>query len=114
MKRRKTRRKTRRTSAKTKSKRTLGDIAAVWKALILFNMLLSVFGFWMIYSQNNYMLDVIESNLPVAIVGDYKGTSIVVNPLTGQFIMVNSITVAGVFLAILSLVGMYFLLQENL
>ena len=91
-----------------------GDIAAVWKVIIIFNILLSIFGFWMIYSQNNYIMDAIQKNLPVAVPGDYKGTSVVVNPFTGQFISVNSITLAGTLLGVLVLVGMYYLLSENL
>jgi hypothetical protein len=90
------------------------DMAATWKVLILFNMMLSIFGFWMIYSQNNYMMDAIQQKLPVAIPADYKGTSIVVNPFTGQFISVNSITLTGTFMGILVLVGTYFVLKEGL
>lgn len=90
------------------------DITSVWKALIIFNILLSVFGFWMIYSQNNYILEAIQQHLPIAVPADYKGTSLVVNPFTGQFMAVNSITLAGTMIGILVLVGTYYLLKETL
>jgi len=108
------RRKTKRPRTKRRKARTRTSITAVWKSLILFNLLISAFGFWLIYSQNNYMLEMIESNLPVSIYAPYKTTSVVVNPLTGQFMIVNSVTLAGMFLAIAALMGMYFLLQERL
>ena len=102
---------------KTKTLKAAGpkrDIAAVWKVLILFNILVSSFGFWMIYSQNNYILGAIQRNLPVAIPMDYKGTSTIINPFTGQFIAVNSLTLAGTLMGMLALVGIYFLLKESL
>jgi hypothetical protein len=102
--------------SKTKPRRgsSTADVASVWKMLIIFNILLSIFGFWMIYSQNNYIMDSIQDNLPVAVPADYKGTSVVVNPFTGQFISVNSITLAGTLMGVLVLVGMYFVLSEKL
>lgn len=96
------------------SARRTGDVASVWKMLIIFNILLSIFGFWMIYSQNNYIMDSIQDNLPIAVPADYKGTSVVVNPFTGHFISVNSITLAGTMMGIMVLVGMYFVLSEKL
>lgn len=90
------------------------DIAAVWKVMIISNILLSVFGFWMIYSQNNYMMDAIQQNLPIAVPADYKGTSLVINPITGQFMAVNSVTLAGTLVGVLVLVGTYYLLRESL
>lgn len=106
-------RKKRRT--KTSSKRiSVRDIAAVWKALIVFNMIISVAGFWMVYSQNNYIMDAIERSFPVVLPADYRGTSVVISPLTGQFVAVSSITAIGTLLGVLALAGMYFLLKENL
>jgi hypothetical protein len=104
-----------RTTKKSSTRRiSVRDIAAVWKALIVFNMIISVAGFWMVYSQNNYIMDAIERSFPVALPADYKGTSVVISPLTGQFIAVSSITAIGTLLGVLALAGMYFLLKENL
>ena len=102
-------------SKKTSSKRfSVRDIAAVWKALIVFNMIISVAGFWMVYSQNNYIMDAIERSFPIALPADYKGTSVVISPLTGQFVAISSITAIGTLLGVLALTGMYFLLKENM
>lgn len=103
--------KTKTTSAKRTSEK---DIAAVWKALVIFNLIITSFGFWIVYSQNNYIMDSIERSFPVALPADYKGTSVVISPLTGQFIAISSLTTTGILLALLALVGTYFLLKENL
>ena len=91
-----------------------GDVVAVWKALIIFNLFISAFGFGMIYTQNNSILQAIQSNLPVSIPAAQTATAVVINPITGQFVAINAISTVGILLATLSLVGMYFLLKENL
>jgi len=107
-------RKSKRSTRKSSRARTIRDLPAIWKSLVIFNLLITTFGFWMIYSQNNYIMSAIERSFPVALPADYKGTSVVISPLTGQFIAVNSITFTGTLLGVLSLVGIYFLLKEKL
>ena len=123
MKRRKSKRtKPKRSTKKTKRLSRISrysissriDAAAFWKALILFNLMISAFGFWLIYSQNNYILETIQSELPVAVAGDYKVTAVVVNPITGQFMMINSITVAGVFAGMMAFSVLYVFAKKNL
>ena len=107
--------------AKRKTRRSSGagsgsgrDMAAVWKVLIIFNILLTAFGFWSTYSQNNYMMTLMQKTMPISVPIDYKETSIVINPLTGQFMAVNSFTFGGTLVGILALVGVYFLLKETM
>jgi len=98
----------------TRGRTKPADLSAVWKSLILFNILATVLGFWMIYSQNNYILEAVEKNMPLSIPEYYKGTAVVVNPFTGRVIAINSFTLTGTLMGFMVLFAMYFLLRENL
>ena len=86
------------------------EFTALWRTLVLMNLFITLFGFWMIYSQNEYTMRLIATRLPVAIPAQYHHTAVVVNPLTGRFIFVNTFTTLalfGVLLAVLVLAVLF-------
>ena len=101
------------TRAKSSQK---NDIAGFWKALVLGNIILTLFTFYMIYSQNTYIIQRMEEMLPISIAlpGDSASTSVVINPITGNFISVANIAPITAILGMLSMIGMYFLIRETL
>jgi hypothetical protein len=84
----------------------------MWKGIVVGNIFITIFAFWMVYSQNTLILSQIQGNIPVSIPADYKGTSIVVNPFTGNFMNVNSFAPVATLFSVISLITIYFLFRE--
>lgn len=85
----------------------------MWKGLVVGNLFITLFTFWMIYSQNTFIINQIQDNMPIAIPNDYKGTSYVQNPITGNLVTVNSFAPVATLVGVVSLLGIYFLFKEE-
>ncbi|MDI6798699.1 MAG: hypothetical protein QMD12_01735 [Candidatus Aenigmarchaeota archaeon] len=83
-----------------------------WRFLILANLLIAIFGFWINYSQIEYIARILERNLPISIPTPYPQTPLVI-PGTGAFILIDSSIVLGTFLAIVFiLIFLYFIYKK--
>jgi hypothetical protein len=79
-----------------------------WKKLIIGNFILTLILFYWVYSQLTYLTWLIEKNLPVSIPETTSHSAIVINPMTGAFVLVNPMFFPGlIFLVILILILLY-------
>jgi len=83
-----------------------------WRFLILINLLIAIFGFWINYSQIEYITRILEKNLPISIPAPYHQTAIVI-PGTGAFILTDSSTVLGIFLAIVFILIFFYFIYKK-
>ena len=83
----------------------------LWKSIIIGNIFLTLFLFWVLYSQITYLTSLVENKLPYAIPASFPSTAIVVNPFTGSFVIVNFPTVLVVLIGIIVFILMIFLLK---
>ena len=110
----------RKTSAKKLKSSSVGrsvkaeDFSSIWKTLILFNLALSAFSGWMLYSQNKSIMETLKTSVPLAVPELSGQTATVVNPFTGHFITVGSFTPVASLLGVLTLIGVYFFLRETM
>jgi len=83
----------------------------LWKSIIIGNIFLTLFLFWVLYSQITFLTSLVENKLPYAIPASSPYTAIVVNPFTGSFVIVNFPTVLVVLIGIIVFILMIFLLK---
>jgi len=82
--------------------------SSLWKSLIVIDLLISIFIFWMLYSQNMYLFEIIKGERPVVVASNTPQTAIVIYPLTGSFIQINSFMLFSFLLFILIIVALLF------
>lgn len=76
----------------------------LWKTLIVFNLLISIFIIWTLYSQNVYIFELVQERNPIVVAANTPQTAIIINPFTGSFILVNSFTLFGVLLVLITII----------
>jgi len=73
----------------------------LWKRLVVGNIVLTLFLFWILYSQISYLTNLVENRLPFTIPESTSQTAIVINPVTGSFVLVNFPVVLTVVVGII-------------
>lgn len=63
-----------------------------WRVLVVSSLILSVFGIYLTYSQNAYLISVLEGKVPLSTPQTFSQTSVVLNPFTGNFVAVSSVS----------------------
>lgn len=88
-------------------KRGLG----VWKKLIIGNFILTLLLFYWVYSQLTYLTWLIEKNLPITIPETISRSAIVINPITGSFVLVSPVIFPGLLFSLILFILILFLLK---
>jgi len=83
-----------------------------WRLLILISILISIFGFWVNYSQIQYIIRILEKNLPISIPEHQHQTAVVI-PATGAFLLIDSSVLLGIFLAIVFVLIFYYFIYKK-
>jgi len=61
----------------------------LWQSLIVADIFLTLFLFWIVYSRLAYLTQLLQYKLPLVTPELTSHTTIVANPLTGSFILVG-------------------------
>jgi len=84
------------------------------EVLVFANIALTLFLFWFLYSQITYLTKLLEEKLPLAIPELRSHTAIVINPMTGSFILVSTPLIFSIFLCLLIIsVFSYFFFKRS-
>jgi len=87
------------------------DIA--WKGLVIGNIVLTLFLFYILYSQMSYLTYIVENKLPYTVPEIGRKTAVVINPLTGSFVLINSPVILTVVLCIVIIFGLVYLFKHH-
>lgn len=82
----------------------LSKFSDLWKVLIVFNLLISIFIIWTLYSQNIYIFELVQERNPIVVAANTPQTAVVINPFTGSFILVNSFTLFSVLVVLIVII----------
>ena len=85
----------------------------LWKTLIIGNLILTLFLFWILYSQISYLTNLVEKKLPITIPEVTSHTAIVTNPITGSFIFINLPIIPVVLISIIIIFGLIYLFRSH-
>jgi hypothetical protein len=83
----------------------------LWKLIVIGNIFLTLFLFWVLYSQITYLTSLVENKLPYVIPASSSYTAIVVNPFTGSFLILNFPTVLVVLMCVIVFIFLVLLLR---
>jgi|GEM_PF-1564436 hypothetical protein len=86
--------------------------AQIWKLLVIGNIILTVFLFWILYSQVSYLTKLVENALPYAIPEQVSRTAIVINPVTGFFVLINFPVILVVLIGIAIIFALIYLFKS--
>jgi len=83
--------------------------------LVFANIVLTVFLFWTLYSQISYLTQIMEQKASLTIPELKSHTAILVNPITGKFILVpNKLMISTITSLILISLVYYFLFKRSI
>jgi hypothetical protein len=86
--------------------------AQIWKLLVIGNIILTLFLFWILYSQVSYLTKLVENALPYAIPEQVSRTAIVINPVTGFFVLINFPVILVVLIGIAIIFALIYLFKS--
>jgi hypothetical protein len=84
-----------------------------WKWLVIGNTVLTLFLFYILYSQISYLTYIVEHKLPYTVPEVSSKTAVVINPLTGSFVIINSPVILTAILGVIIIFGLVYLFKRH-
>jgi len=89
------------------------DRDAMWKWIAVGNTFLTLFLFWIVYSQISHLAYIVENKLPYTAPEVSSKTAVVINPLTGSFVLINSPVILTAILGTVIIFGLAYLFKHR-
>jgi hypothetical protein len=84
-----------------------------WKWLVIGNIVLTLYLFYILYSQISYLTYIVENKLPYTVPEVGSKTAVVINPLTGSFVLIDSPVILTALLGIVITFGLVYLFKRH-
>lgn len=84
-----------------------------WKWLVIGNIVLTLFLFYILYSQISYLTYILENKLPYTVPEIGTKTAVVINPLTGSFVLIDSPVILTAILGVIIVFGLIYLFRSR-
>jgi hypothetical protein len=76
-------------------------------------IVLTLFLFYILYSQISYLTYILENKLPYTVPEIGTKTAVVINPLTGSFVLIDSPVILTAILGVIIVFGLIYLFRSR-